>query len=313
MWSRSSWGEPTRQSRTMTYLKRAIAADPELYEAWVDLAEVLYFTKQYGEAARILEEAVVRFPEDSALHSLRAMSLYRLGDYTEAVREWGAVSKLRPESIIAIANYGYSLLVVGQVEQARGVVEQATRLAPDHYRTVMLRGELAFQIHDYGTAHEQFTKALHMCPTSIEALSRLAAITHMLHDETAAEGFLQRAKGLVEKEPTSWQRLCNVHQYLNRFDDLLHCLSMVIEKDATSAAAWVALAIEHTRRGQQEEARMAWARSIKLRGYIKAYCETCNEHIRIPIPDKTSISFDSPVRCTVCERELPLPDSLSKI
>ncbi|MHA1772006.1 MAG: tetratricopeptide repeat protein [Candidatus Thorarchaeota archaeon] len=296
-----------------TYLKQAISADPELYEAWLDLAEVLYFTRQYGEAARILEEAVVRFPEDPALHSLRAMSFYRLGDYTEAARAWGAVSALRPESIVALANYGYSLLFVGRVDDAKNVIVKAKEMAPDHYRTIMLEGEMAFQLRNYKTAHHAFMKALHQCPTSIEALSRLAVITHQLHDEIAAEGYLNRAKELVEEEPTSWQRLCNVHVLMKRFDELLHCLNMVIEEDTTSAAAWIALAIEEARRGHTEEAKDAWTRSIKLRGYIKTYCPQCHQHMRIPILNTTKVSLDTPVYCVYCDRELTLPEHLSTV
>ncbi|MCF2137049.1 MAG: tetratricopeptide repeat protein [Candidatus Thorarchaeota archaeon] len=296
-----------------TYLKQAISADPELYEAWLDLAEVLYFTKQYGEAARILEEAVVRFPEDPALHSLRAMSFYRLGDYTEAARAWGAVSALRPESIVALANYGYSLLFVGRIDDAKNVIDKAKEMAPDHYRTIMLEGEMAFQMRNYKTAHNAFTKALHQCPTSIEALSRLAVITYQLHDEIAAEGYLNRAKRLVEEEPTSWQRLCNVHVLLKKFDDLLHCLNMVIEEDTTSAAAWIALAIEETRRGHSEEAKVAWVKSIKLRGYIKTYCPQCNQHMRIPVVNTAKVNLDIPVYCVYCDRELALPEHLSTV
>ncbi|MHA1741956.1 MAG: tetratricopeptide repeat protein [Candidatus Thorarchaeota archaeon] len=295
------------------YLRKAITLDPDIYEAWLDLGEVLYFTRQYGEAARVLEDAVFRFPEDPALHSIRAMSLYRLGDYTEAAREWGAVSTLRPESIVALTNYAYLLLFLGMVDEAEPVVRKARVKFPDSYRAIMLEGELRFQRGEYQAAQAYFRRALSICSDSVEALSRLAVIAHRLGNSSQADEYLATAKKIVEADPPTWQRLCNAHVDLERFDEHLECLNEIVQQDRHSSAAWIALAVEYTRRGRLDEAKSAWRMSIQLRGYIKVFCPRCGVHVRIPHLEPCDVDLDGTVQCVYCCTSLPLPDSLSRV
>ncbi len=297
----------------ITYLKRAIHLDDNLYEAWLDLAEVLYFTRRYGEAIRILDKAVRKFSRDPALHALRAMAFYRLGDYTEATREWGVVSDLRPNSILALTNYAFSLFFIGEDEKAQEIVDKVLHLNPGSYRTNVLSGELAFHRGEYESAARKFERAIEMYPDSIEALSRMAVVLYKLGQTESAQQYLKQAKELVDKNPYSWQRLCHVHEYMEKYDELIECIDKIVAVDTSSAAAWIRLAVEYERRGQVEEAKNAWIRSIKLRGYVKAYCEDCQQHIRIPIVDTYSVNLDMSICCSHCEKELPLPECLSRI
>mgnify|MGYP000456887255 CR=1 FL=1 len=295
------------------YLKRALILDPALAEVWVDLGEVFYVTQQYGVAIRHLEEALKRFPNNPALRSLLAMSLYRVGDYTGAAKEWSRVYALRPDSIIILANYAFLLLMLGRTEEAQPLVRRASEMFPNHYRTLIIRGELAFQRGDIEQARQMFELALDRCSLSVEALSRLAVIAHIQGQEERKQVYQTLINEILEREPAAWQRMCNMHLKTGDHDRHLECIQAAVVRDASSSAAWISLAVELMRRGQEAEAIDAWERSIEIRGYIKAYCPTCQEFRKWRIPLDEPFNLPPVVRCDACHQELPLPKSLATV
>ncbi|NWF95598.1 MAG: tetratricopeptide repeat protein [Candidatus Thorarchaeota archaeon] len=295
------------------YLTRALALGSDVPEAWADLAEVHYQRTDYRQAAKLLDEGVGRFPNDSALHNLRAMVLHKQGDYTEAAQEWGVLFHLNPDSLIALTNYAYSSVILGRFEEAAPLVERAIAMAPNDYRTKMLAAEYYFQSGLYHRAETLFGDALKMSSDSVEALGRLAVISKYLGAEKESNKYLERAWSLTCEDCDSWYRLCDALLRLGEHEKMFECLRRATEHDPNSAAPWVLLAVELGRRGQRTEAERAWRKSIELRGYIKAHCSICNTSFKVSLPTAQTASQISCVRCTSCQSEAPIPDSLASI
>ncbi len=295
------------------YLEMAVSLDPEAYDSWLDLGEVLYLSQQYGRAADVLSTACERFPGDAALHSILAMAFYRLGDYTQAADEWSVVYRQRPDSIVALANYAYTLLYLGRIEDTLPLMERAKEIAPTHYRTLMICGEVEFQRGNLDVAQEYFERALDKCSVSAEALGRLALIEEFRGNIKRAEFYLTLVRELMERDPSAWQRTCDIHVRRGDYDGHLQCLHGAVERDPNSPAAWVGLASELQRRGLREEASEAWMKAIELRGYVKVYCPRCHIYQRYDISDTTEKVLSVAVTCPGCSEELPLPESLAVV
>jgi len=301
-----------RYEDAVEQLTRAISIDPEILEAWIDLGEIQFKQANYGAVARTLEDAVVRFPEETTLHNLRAMAFHKLGDYTEAAREWETVYSLSQDSLIALTNYTYSILLMGRTEEAAQFVERARRLSPGDYRTRVLEAEYAFQLGRMKEAKSLFISAVNMMPDSIEVLGRLAVLHHLEGDTTKASSYLKKAKALAQKEPDGWQRLCPTLQKLETHDELLACLKEATRRDIGSAAAWIHLACEYVRRGLTDDALEAWKQSFELRGYIKVHCKVCGKSFTIPYDARLDLHGVRETSCAHCGDSLAMPESLAK-
>ena len=295
------------------YLERAITREPELVEAWIDLGKVLYFSHEYGEAARVLEDAVIRFPDNRALHSIRAMSLYRLGDYTEATQEWGALCQVDPKNLKYVTTYAYSLLMLDRLNEALPYVEKAKSIDSTSYRTVILDAELSFRRGEPDLAYSRFREALELSPDSLEALGRLAVIESERGNEAQSKRYLELAEALVQEEPSSWQRLCDSYRLMEKHDRLIDCLTYATRKDQGCAAAWIHLAKEYMQQGLVEEAHYAWRESFTIRGYIKLHCSDCDTYFKVPYEDNSDYEPFDHAECIYCNSPLPMPDSLADI
>ncbi len=295
------------------YLTRCVALDPDIVEAWIDLGEIYVKLQRYGDAARILEDAVIRFPEECELHTIRAMALYRLGDYTECAQEWKTLCELSPLSPAANANYAYSCLLLGRSEDATITLGRLRDIAPNYSSTRLLEAELAFQEHSIAIAERLFKEVLTMEPDNRVALVRLAVISRINGDEASCSDYLEQTCKIGCDKCEDWQKIIDSLVSLGEYDLLLRCLKSATQRDRGSAAAWIRLAEEYTRRGMSQEALMAWTRSIELRGYIKARCTSCNSEFKMPLHGNVTPPVSLAIECIYCGTSLLFPESLSRL
>ncbi|TFF91144.1 tetratricopeptide repeat protein, partial [Candidatus Thorarchaeota archaeon] len=262
---------------------------------------------------RVLEDAVSRFPRNRAIHSIRAMSLYRLGDYTEATQEWGELCEVEPKNLKYVTTYAYSLLMLGHLEDALPHIERAKRIDGSSYRTIILDAELSFRNGEIDRARTLFQKALELSSDSLEAIGRLAVIECQRGNEAQCDKYLELAQNLVEKEPSSWQRLCDSYRLMDKEDLLLDCLTFATKQDQGCAAAWIRLANEYMQKGLVERAHQAWRESFEIRGYVKLHCSDCDTYFKVPYNEHASFDPFEHAECIYCNSHLPMPDSLAVI
>ncbi len=295
------------------YLMRCVTLDPDLVEAWIDLSTTYILQFRYGEAARVLEDAVIRFPEECSFHSMRALVLYKLGDYTESVQEWRTMCQLTPDSLVAHTNLAYSCLLLGLTEEAQLAIERVRQLAPSSPTTRLLEAELAFQLQDLRTAEKLFNDVLSVDANNTLALIRLAVISHICGDEARRRENIETACRLSCDDREGWQKITQSLTLLGEYDCLLNCLEIASHRDRGSAAVWISLAEEYTRRGMLDKASAAWARSVETRGYIKAHCNHCDSDFKIPLHSDEKFHSFNTIQCVYCGLELRLPEALARI
>ncbi|MGY5853099.1 MAG: tetratricopeptide repeat protein, partial [Candidatus Thorarchaeota archaeon] len=300
-----------RLSEAESYLRRAVSLNPGTLEPWEDLGNILFSQKEYGPAIEVLKEATNRYPESASMRGLYAICLHRLGDYTGAEKEWAAVIEMRPDSVMAAANYAYILTILGRLDEATPVIEQLGKLDATDYRYFMLKGELLFQSERLEDAKHELEKVLDNGFSRIQVVTRLAVIEHSLGNKEMSDHYLKLAEDGIDEHPQCWRGLNFTYQEIGMEDKVIDALLHGTKADKGSAAPWVALAKEYRKLGQRDEEIHAWTMSFRLRGYIKLKCQSCEKDIRMPFDKGMRVDFDLTTTCESCTAPLPLLSSLS--
>ncbi|MBN2230563.1 MAG: tetratricopeptide repeat protein [Candidatus Thorarchaeota archaeon] len=291
-------------------IREALKLDSTEPEPWIDLGRIMMQKKEYRDAIDHLRLALSHFPDEITLVFLHALVLYRLGDFTAATEEWGRVHRLQPNLMTAISNYAYILLLQNRVFEAAPFVGHANTMDPDDYRSLILLGELRYQSGDHEGALECFGKVLDLDPINIEALSRMAVISHNAKNDVAAKEYLRRAELELGRDPESWRGLCSSYPLLDMQEDYVDCLIRWTKADKNSAAPWVILAHEYDKVGKIEYARNTWRVVFELRGYVKCRCASCENEKRIPYNSTLGFDVYSDLICESCGSVMRMPASM---
>ncbi|MGY5873954.1 MAG: tetratricopeptide repeat protein [Candidatus Thorarchaeota archaeon] len=288
-------------------IREALRLDHDEPEPWTDLGRILFQQREYRQALNHIESALEQFPDELGLVFLHALTLYRLGDFSYATEEWARVHKLEPYLMAGISNYTYLLLLQKRTTEAAPFIGYAETLDPDDYRTLILRGELSFQTGDYQNAIECFGRVLDDDPINIEALSRMAVISHKEGDERSFREYLSRAEMELGRNPESWRGLCGVYPELGMCEEFVDCLIRWTNMDKKAAAPWVILAAEYDSQGKLEYARNAWRRVFELRGYVKVRCLDCKTEVRLRYDSVKGFDVYATRICDSCGATIRMP------
>ncbi len=292
-------------------IREAHRLDSTEPEVWLDLTRILYRKHEYREAMGYLQQAIELFPVELGLRGLYALTLYRLGDFTAATEEWATVHRLNPDLMAAVSNYAYLLLLQERIFEAAPFVGHANIVDSEDYRAQILLGELRFQSGEHDGAKECFQRVVDDDPVNIEALSRLAVLSHRARDAETSKMYLERAEAELGRDPESWRGLCGVYPLLGMSEEYIECLVRWTKADPGAVSPWVSLAIEYDKVGKLEHARNAWRVVFELRGYVKILCGGCGTEAR-PSYDKT-VGFDvyQAIVCQKCGAKINMPVGLA--
>ncbi|MHA2210835.1 MAG: tetratricopeptide repeat protein [Candidatus Thorarchaeota archaeon] len=293
-------------------LSRSITLDPEAPEPYADLGWVLFKKGEYAKTVKTLASVCDTFSDDLDIRAIYALSLYRLGDFTAAAVQWGFMHRQEPELMSAISNYAFLMLTLGRSYEAAPFVGHANTLAPSDYRSLILLGELRFQSGEHEGARECFQKVLEQDQENVEALSRLAILYHHLLNMEERDEYLERAQSLVGSAPERWRGLCYALSIIGRDEDFINCLIEWTRVDPSSAAPWVALAMQYDRMGKLEHSRNAWRVSFELREYVKILCDSCGSEARLPYDETAGFDIYAKRICHYCGVAIRMPAGLAE-
>ena len=188
----------------------------------LDLGVALGGASQLDDAARVLGDAIKKYPDSARLvDALVTIYVHQLR-YKEAVRVSGELARRRPSDLEAQRIYLRALLIdsdqeislplahklvqraprdsdilflcgkaerlAGDFENARKHLEEAAAINPKHYNTHFDLGAVLAQMHEYGEAEKQFELAIELGDADPEVHSELAqALRKQGKTEEAAE------------------------------------------------------------------------------------------------------------------------------
>lgn len=136
-------------------------------------------------------------------------------DYTSAIREYGKVVQLRPDSSEAQNNLGVALRKNGELEKAIESFNRALELSGDYSEALSNRGWVYAQQNKWREGRRDFERALEINPNDEGALYGLARTLRGVRDYSGAQKALSK---LIFQSPNfvywlEWGQLYLVRYY----------------------------------------------------------------------------------------------------
>jgi TolB-like protein/DNA-binding winged helix-turn-helix (wHTH) protein len=233
-------------SKTLMYTDRAIKLDAKYAAAWALRASVQNMMAEVGmtdvtegfrKARDDAERAIALDPTSASGYlALARTQIYHDWDWDTANTCLTKAAALEPGSEEVLRVRSYLSRVLGNLDQAVKLYEQAVALDPLRANSHLGLGYLLYMAGQYDEAQAELQKALDLNPQAAFAHANLGKIL-------IAEGKPQQALAEIEKEPNDWEKLTDqalVYHALRREQDSNAALAELIGKHDTDSAYQIA-------------------------------------------------------------------------
>jgi tetratricopeptide (TPR) repeat protein len=143
---------------------------------WQVQAQKYAEAQDWVSALRIVDQAIVRAPDDMDVRSWRARVLTWSGHLTEAEKEYLEilkVSRMDPDNWLGLASI---YLREGRIQEAQRAIDNAVELDPKRADLHLARARTLRAAGERNEARMEFQKALNLDPTSAEARAGLISV-----------------------------------------------------------------------------------------------------------------------------------------
>lgn len=162
--------------RTLDILEEAGDLDLDDPRLWALRAMSLYQLERYPDAIRAIEVGLDVDPEDVHLLYLLCKSNAQLGRLAEAERAILGALQLAPETPILLLAYALLTARAGQIDKAERLVNEAARLDPENAGIATLRARLAWVRGNPTEAMQETQLALAADPENLAGRLMLGTI-----------------------------------------------------------------------------------------------------------------------------------------
>lgn len=235
-----------RQKRiddAVTFYRRAISLNPDLADAYVNLAVVYMDRKLTQQAVDTLRTLVGRKPDAGAGHDLLGKALCTLGQRSEAAAAYRAAVEYNPSLASALT------LVDIRAAASRSLYDDAV----EHYK------------------ESRFAEAL-TCLKASAALRPDASqaflegnVQYALGDLTAARTAYERAAKIEPRKPEIHNNIGNLLLKMGRYDEAMASFQKAVEMDPTYAQGYNNLGICLRKKGLLREAIGAYRKALTIK------------------------------------------------
>ncbi len=150
-------GQAGDHDKAKNTFKKAMALDPKLLEARMQMVFIYMTGGQKQKARREIEILRHEFPNDPGVQFVRAVVARLDGDYEKALRSYDRMVKLNPgERVPASYNRARIFMYQGQYDQALRELDAGAALEPEHPMIKVIRARVLF----YRDGPDQSTKIL---------------------------------------------------------------------------------------------------------------------------------------------------------
>jgi Flp pilus assembly protein TadD len=175
---------------------------------------------------------------------------YRAGNYGEATRVFEKYTKQQPDNPWGQFMYGLSAWKSGDLAKAEMALEEALRIDPEHFKSLVNLSRILLDQRRYDDALERLTVAGELDPNSVD-VHRLLGRTYNGQGkfDEAVEAY-RRAIELDDKDAWSMNNLGHLFLVQGRPQDALPLLAraVLLKKDVAVFHNNLGMALEHTGR-----------------------------------------------------------------
>lgn len=135
-------------------------------QGWIRLGGLYYDNKKYGDAIKVLNEAIVSFPEDFTINFILGLSYSQENQTAEAKKYLGKAAELNPENPNALSAYGFILNQTKDDSDAINYLTQALELKPNDVNVLGTLGLIYDNQKKYNLCDSVYEAALKIDSTN---------------------------------------------------------------------------------------------------------------------------------------------------
>ncbi len=234
-------------------------------DGWIRLGGLYFDNKKYDEAAKIMKEAIISFPEDFTVNLILGLSLSQKNEHTEAKQYLKKAVDLNSSDITALSAYAFTLNQLKDYDNAVIYLNKALALKPDD---INLLGTLGL-IYDNEGKHLQ-SDSVYQSALKIDSSNAL--INNNYAYALSERGIqLERALNMVdialEAEPKNSSYLDTkgwIFYKMGRLEKAKEFIEKAIDAGGESAVMLEHLGDIVYKIGQQGYAKQLWEKALKL-------------------------------------------------
>ncbi len=222
--------------------RAAIARQPELIIAHINLGVLLTGRGKHQAALRVLDAAVKRSPSTTGVYLARGMTRMSAGKNDAAVRDFEDARDL-DASLVSLTLLANAYLSMERLDEAGAALDQAYGIAPRHAPTHVMRAYLYLADNRINMALSSAKLATELDPKLAEARHLLALCLERTGDLKKAESAYKRAAKLDTSDPTQIRALALFYEARGRWKDAIREYNKVVKLTDGAPDAWLDLAL----------------------------------------------------------------------
>ncbi|MCB9595883.1 MAG: zinc-ribbon domain-containing protein [Sandaracinaceae bacterium] len=186
--------DPPLQSAAEDHFRTAIQVAPQMFEAYLALAELFLETERGADTGLVLEQAVSRVPETAEMRYQLGQFELRRNRHAEAIRELRRALALDDSLPPALFALGVAQRRSGQLTQAAASFDRLAEIDNSYPGLSLERGLLFEARGESARAVAAYESALEAAPDDMDLLLRLGAAQVAAGQIDAAEETLDRVR-----------------------------------------------------------------------------------------------------------------------
>jgi tetratricopeptide (TPR) repeat protein len=250
-------------------LRTALSLGPSHANTYLNLGLALSGLERNSEALNAYDQAARLDPTNISALSGRGLSLSKLGKFEEALQaQQEAVEALResgraddPAYIQIYQHLAEVLANLGRWNEARDVIEEWERRAPNDAAVHYARGVVSDNLDQYEQATQAYKIAVRLMPDFPQALGGLGTDLVRLGQPEAAIGPLEQAIQLDPDNGSLRFNLGLVHKTMNRFADAAQSFQEAVQLGMETVDAYAELGYSRLQMGNLDGALAAYAKA----------------------------------------------------
>ena len=253
-----------RVEEAETYLRRAIALDPQARRAYLNLSKALYKQARYEEALDAARVAVQQDPEYAKARLNLSAALYKQARYEEALDAARVAVQQDPKYAKAQANLGAILNALGRAEEAETHLRRAIALDP---QDVDLFAQVLMRQGRYQEAMDALAQAAALAPASPQAAGlhfRMGQAAQKNGQPAASAEYYMRAFELNPRHTEALRWLGRLRNEQQRYDEALELFQRLVHINPSDAVALGNMGVALFYLNRRDEALQRFDQALSL-------------------------------------------------
>jgi tetratricopeptide (TPR) repeat protein len=218
------------------------------------------FTSAEGRHFSSVDRALAGFK----VHQNLAVAAAKMGDLTEAEREWREVVRAVPRYRMGWRGLGETLIGAGRLPDAETVADQLLNDGPMQVEGLLLKSRVAAANGDVCGARAALERAVAQNPEDLDVLSVRSQFFFEHGDAAEAESALLAVIARHPNDASAHHNLGTVLLRAARYDEAVQAYRQSLRFRSNYAATYLNLGSALKDSGRIEEAATAWEQALRL-------------------------------------------------